>query len=160
MNFKKGFTLIELLVVVAIIGILASVVLSSVNSARTKAGDAAVKSNLGTVRSQSEVFYSNNGNSYLPAGGTMHGIGACPTPYNAGGGNMLVRDRNMFDAIVQATAKGSGVNSCYNSSGLWAVAVGLKSNANLSWCIDSAGASKQVASAPGSAIDAVTFDCN
>jgi len=42
MKFNRGFTLIELMVVVAIVGLLASIILASLNSARTKTKDNAV----------------------------------------------------------------------------------------------------------------------
>lgn len=45
----RGFTLIELIVVVAIVGVLASVVLSSLNTARAKARDAVRKKDMQTI---------------------------------------------------------------------------------------------------------------
>src|SRR5665648_500452 len=58
MKKNTGFTLIELLVVIAIIGILSAVVLASLNTARTKGQDAAIKSNLDSARVQAELFYT------------------------------------------------------------------------------------------------------
>ena len=54
---QKGFTLIELLVVIAIIGLLSSLAIVSLSSARNKAYDAQVKSDLSQFRTYAEVTY-------------------------------------------------------------------------------------------------------
>ena len=58
---NRGFTLIELLVVVAIIGILSSVVLASLNTARGKARDAVRLSDMHTLQTALALYMSNNG---------------------------------------------------------------------------------------------------
>ncbi len=64
-NFSDGFTLIELLVVVAIISLLSSVVLASLNSARTKAKNAAVTASFSQINRAVQMDYNDNGN-YAP----------------------------------------------------------------------------------------------
>jgi prepilin-type N-terminal cleavage/methylation domain-containing protein len=61
---SKGFTLIELLVVIAIIGILASIVLVSLNDARNKGYDTQIKSDIAQIRNGMEMCYDNNGGTY------------------------------------------------------------------------------------------------
>ena len=57
---NKGFTLVELLVVIAIIGILASVILVSLNNARQKARDARRIADLRQVSLALENYYDDN----------------------------------------------------------------------------------------------------
>ena len=58
---KKGFTLIELLVVISIIGLLSSIVLTSVNSARAKARDARRKADMRQLELAIQFYYDTNG---------------------------------------------------------------------------------------------------
>lgn len=57
---QKGFTLIELLVVIAIIGILASIVLASLNTARTKARDARRVADVKQIQLALELYFDTN----------------------------------------------------------------------------------------------------
>jgi len=58
---KYGFTLIELLVVIAIIGLLSSVVLTSLSGARESARDTRRKQDLRQVKTALEQYYNDNG---------------------------------------------------------------------------------------------------
>ncbi len=63
---QKGFTLIELLVVIAIIGILATIVLVSLNTARQKARDTRRISDMRQVALALEMYYDDNTSTGYP----------------------------------------------------------------------------------------------
>lgn len=70
-NFQnnKGFTLIELLVVISIIGLLSSLAVVSLNSARVKARDALRKADMAQMRTALGLYYFDN-DSYPVCGST------------------------------------------------------------------------------------------
>ncbi|OGH73412.1 MAG: hypothetical protein A3C90_03900 [Candidatus Magasanikbacteria bacterium RIFCSPHIGHO2_02_FULL_51_14] len=66
----RGFTLIELLVVIAIIGLLSTLAVVALGSAREKARDSKRLSDLKQVQTALELYYTDN-NSYPAASGAL-----------------------------------------------------------------------------------------
>lgn len=64
MKTRRGFTLIELLVVIAIIGILSSVVVTSLNSARKKARDARRVDDIKQIQLALDLYFESNQGKY------------------------------------------------------------------------------------------------
>lgn len=74
---KKGFTLIELLVVIAIIGLLSTLAVVALTSARTKARDSKRVADMKQVQTAMELYYSaNNGYPACGAGTLLSACGA------------------------------------------------------------------------------------
>lgn len=77
---QKGFTLIELLVVIAIIGLLASVVLLALNSARQKSRDAKRIADVRQIASALELYFNDfNGYPAALSSLTPNYLGQAPT---------------------------------------------------------------------------------
>ncbi|MFA6006815.1 MAG: type II secretion system protein [Candidatus Paceibacterota bacterium] len=143
---KKGFTLIELLVVIAIIGILSSVVLASLTSARTKGADGAIKSALQQFRAQAELDADTIGAAtsnklYSTATIVTCGAAAATNVFGTTKGAKILA--NAF-SNSNTTASGS---KCGADADSYVIAVPLRSKSTDFWCVDSEGNSNVIVGA-------------
>jgi prepilin-type N-terminal cleavage/methylation domain-containing protein len=122
LKYKFGFTLIELLVVVAIIGILSSVVLSSISSARAKARDARRLADMHSLQVALELYRNANGSypvtlgpkesSCYTGGGNSEAQGGWITPLTplVSGGYLPALP---VDPLNNGTVGGGNPKYCY-----------------------------------------------
>ena len=116
-KFQKGFTLIELLVVIAIIGILAAVLLVNLAGTRNRAKDAAIKLEMGQIRTGVESFFLTN-STYVDACASGTDCGALQTD-------------------ITGKQGGTGQLNFFSTSE-WCVLYTLNSPTAF-WCVDATG---------------------
>jgi len=115
---NKGFTLIELLVVIAIIGLLATIVMVSLNTARVKARDTKRKADIKQIATALSLSYDKDGSYTQPENmctdTSYGGFGGCGAAGGTGDwdANSDLRDL-ITDKFLSALPKDPTNNATY-----------------------------------------------
>jgi prepilin-type N-terminal cleavage/methylation domain-containing protein len=142
-NFLKGFTLIELLVVIAIIGVLATIVLTSLTKTQGRSYDTKIKEQLNGFRTSAQMYFTNH-SGYGPATSVCDGQ-TDTTIFN----NLQATDGTPGLYLATGNMPDFSQVSCDASLTEYAVKATLYSGTEY-WCVDSTGASRQITGTPAS----------
>lgn len=123
MKSPFGFTVVELLIVIAIIGILAAVIIGSLNDARTFGVDAKAKSELKNLAKRAAVEESRS-YSYDTVCGS----------------NAATQSPGIIDMITSVELFSAGPVVCNSDTLEFAASAPLNSNF---WCVDNTGTSRE-----------------
>ncbi|MCC7436319.1 type II secretion system protein [Candidatus Nomurabacteria bacterium] len=140
-NYIKGFTLIELLVVVGVIGILAAVVLASLNSARAKGKDAAIKQSMKEFQNLLALEFNDTGSYANLQPGAWFPQTACSSSF---GGNYATQARAICTKIVTDGSSWSGAiykfyaGNSVSSAQTYSI-MGALNNQNTFHCVGNSG---------------------
>ncbi|HKK54015.1 MAG TPA: type II secretion system protein [Patescibacteria group bacterium] len=123
---KKGFTLIELLVVIAIIGLLSTLAIVALNSARQKSRDAKRVADIKQIQTALEIYYNDNfeypanvesGSSIGTTTGAgviyMTGVPTAPTPADGTCEGDTGSNNNAYTYVQEDGPTGSSYSLSY-----------------------------------------------
>lgn len=130
---RLGFTIVELLIVIAIIGILASVAISSAGGARTDAIVAKITSEMDGVSKRASIIQNL----------TFSFSEVC-------GSDGTTQDDQVTAFITSIEAFAPGTTTCNSSVSAFAVSVPFPPDSSEHWCVDSTGAKGVQGAAIGS----------
>ena len=112
---QRGFTLIELLVVIAIIGLLSTLAVVALNSARLKARDAKRIADVKQIQTALELYF-NDSDSYPPAaGGIPYVLGVDVTCLGSGGFQAAGCSAPIYMGLVPSNPTPNGTAYTYNA---------------------------------------------
>ena len=130
-KMRKGFTLLEILIVIVIIGILAAMILMALTTARTKAKDARIKSDLHQLLLNAKIWGLDHSDDWT---------GWCADGAS-GSHKTLLDDINNLNNLTMPTSDTSAAEGCFGVKDYWAIAATLNDGSAVG--VDYTGVTKE-----------------